>query len=39
MNPRPLVKALMYLWAAQRLGPAAYRMGLWMHPRHGLVLQ
>lgn len=39
MNPKPLVKALVYLWAAQCIGPIAYRMGLYIHPRHGLILQ
>lgn len=39
MNPKPLVKAVLYALAYQQIGWSAYRLGLWAHPAHGLVLQ
>lgn len=38
MTPKPLVKALIYAWAFQRMGRRAYELGLWMHPTKGLTL-
>jgi hypothetical protein len=37
MNPKPLVKAIIYALAYQRIGLDAYRFGLYVTPR-GMVL-
>jgi hypothetical protein len=39
VNARPLVKALIYALAFQRIGRKAWSLGLWMDPRKGLVLR
>lgn len=38
MTLKPLVKAMIYALAYQRIGIRAYSLGLYMHPRKGLIL-
>jgi hypothetical protein len=39
VKPKPLVKALIYVFAYQQMGRRAWSLGLWMDPREGLVLR
>lgn len=39
MNPKPLVKAILYALAYQRIGYRAYTLGLYVHPYHGMILK